>query len=124
MLKKVINHVIQAKRKNKKLDEALKKKRYRQQLKNKIHTPQTSNPRYGTKERKMEGMNTTLYFWRREKNQEVLMCFLGEKYGEKREKKKCPKNGQTTPKPPPPPVFLILVQYGVPGAIYIPWHAL
>ena len=70
----------------------------------------------------MEGMNTTLYFWRREKNQEVLMCFLGEKYGEKREKKKCPKNGQTTPKPPP--LFLILVQYGVPGAIYIPWHAL
>ena len=24
----------------------------------------------------------------------------------------------------PPPLFLILVQYGVPGAIYIPWHAL
>ena len=28
MLKKVINHVIQAKRKDKNLDEALKKKRY------------------------------------------------------------------------------------------------
>ena len=38
----------------------------------------------------MEGMNTTFYFWRREKNQETLMCFCGEKYGEKREKK-CPK---------------------------------
>ena len=23
----------------------------------------------------MEGMNATLYIWRREKNQEVLMCF-------------------------------------------------
>ena len=36
----------------------------------------------------MEGMNTTLYFWRREKNQEDLMCFyfFGEKYGEIREK--------------------------------------
>ena len=36
----------------------------------------------------MEGMNTTLYYWRREKNQEILMllCFLGEKYGEKKEK--------------------------------------
>ena len=38
----------------------------------------------------MEGMNTTLYFWRREKNQEVFMVFrvLGErnmvtKYGDK-----------------------------------------
>ena len=33
MLKKAINHVIQAKRKNKELDEALKKKGYGQQLK-------------------------------------------------------------------------------------------
>ena len=52
----------------------------------------------------MEGMNTTLYFWRRKKNQEVLMCFLGEKYGEKRERK----NAQKTPKQllnPPPPIF-------------------
>ena len=39
----------------------------------------------------MKSMNTTLYFQKREKNQETLMCFLGEKYGEKREKKKMPK---------------------------------
>ena len=71
----------------------------------------------------MEGMNTTLYFWRRKKNQEVLMCFLGEKYGEKRERK----NAQKTPKQllnPTPPNFLILVRYRVPWAIYSPWHAL
>jgi len=36
----------------------------------------TSNPRYRTKDRKMEDMNTTLYFWRREKNQEALICFV------------------------------------------------
>ena len=35
----------------------------------------------------MEGMKTSLYFWRREKNQETLMCFLEKKYGEKRERK-------------------------------------
>ena len=68
----------------------------------------------------MEGMNTTLYYWRREKNQEILMllCFLGEKYGEKREKKmpkKCPNSSQK-------PTFSILVQSRVLGAIYSPWH--
>ena len=44
----------------------------------------------------MEGMNTTFYFWRRDKNQEAFMCFcvfLGEKYGEKREEK-CPNSSQ------------------------------
>ena len=69
----------------------------------------------------MEGMNTTLYFWRRKKNQEVLMCFLGEKYGEKRERK----NAQKTPKQllNPPPHFLILVQYRVPWAMpYKAWR--
>ena len=36
----------------------------------------TSIPLYlKSKERKMGGMNTTLYFWRREKNQEALMHF-------------------------------------------------
>ena len=48
----------------------------------------------------MEGMKTTLYFWRREKNQEALMCFFfGEKYGEKRDKK-FPKTPKTTLKNP------------------------
>ena len=42
----------------------------------KIHPhPKTPNPRCKTKEKKMECMNTTLHFWRREKNQETLMCF-------------------------------------------------
>ena len=65
----------------------------------------------------MEGMNTTFYFWRRDKNQEAFMCFcvfLGEKYGEKREEK-CLNSSQK-------PNFLVLVQSGVPGAIYTPWH--
>ena len=37
--KQAINHVIQEKRQDKKLDEALKKKVYGQQLKSYIHTP-------------------------------------------------------------------------------------
>ena len=40
----------------------------------------------------MEGMNTTLYFWRREKNQETLMCFcvFWERYMVTKERKNCP----------------------------------
>ena len=70
----------------------------------------------------MEGMNTTLYFWRREKNQEALMCFYvflwREIWWEKREK--IPKNAQNSSQKPN---FSVLVQSGVPGAIYSPWHA-
>ena len=41
----------------------------------------------------MEGMNTTLYFWRKEKNQEVFMCFcvFWERNMVRRERTKCPK---------------------------------
>ena len=72
MLKKAINHVIQKKNKERiKILMKLYRKRgmdYSQKA--------TSIPLYlKSKERKMEGMNTTLYFWRKEKNQEVLMCF-------------------------------------------------
>ena len=38
----------------------------------------------------MEGMNTTLYFLEKREESisfDVFLCFLGEKYGEKREKK-------------------------------------
>ena len=47
----------------------------------------------------MEGMNTTLYFLEKREESisfDVFLCFLGEKYGEKREKKKA----QTAPKNP------------------------
>ena len=108
MLRKAINHVIQAKRKDKKLGEALKKKGYGQQLKSYIHTPKTSNPRYGTKEKKMEGMNTTLYFWIKEKNQEALTCFcvFWERNMVRKEGKKCPNSSQK-------PIFSVLVQFRV-----------
>ena len=43
---------------------------------------------------------------------DVFLCFLGEKYGEKREKK----NAQTAPKMSP-------LQSKLPGAFYRPWHA-
>ena len=51
----------------------------------------------------MEGMNTTLYFWRREKNQEVLMCFcvFWERNIVKKERKKTQKDAQTAPKMSP-----------------------
>ena len=69
----------------------------------------------------MEGMNTTLYFWRREKNQEVLMCFYvflwREIWWEKREK--IPKNAQNSSQKLK---FSVLVQSGVLGAIYSSWH--
>jgi len=45
----------------------------------------------------------------------VFLFFLGEKYGEKREKKR-PNNSQK-------PTFSVLVQFGVLGAIYSPSHA-
>ena len=48
----------------------------------------------------MEGMNTTLYFLEKREESisfDVFLCFLGEKYGEKREKK-CPKMPKQLPK--------------------------
>ena len=59
----------------------------------------------------MESMNTAFFFL--EKREEsrisnVFLFFLGEKYGEKREKK-CPNNSQK-------PTFSVLVQFGVLGA--------
>ena len=66
----------------------------------------------------MECMNTTLYFWRREKNQETLMYFCvfwREIWWEKREK-----NAQNNSQKP---LFSIHVQSWMLGAIYSPWHA-
>ena len=79
--------------------------------------PYTSNPRYRTKERKMEGMNTTLYFWRREKNQETLMCFyvFWERNMVRKERKNAEKDAETAPKMSP-------LQFELPGAYYRPWH--
>ena len=71
MLKKAINHVIQVKRKDKKLDEALKKK----------------------------GYGYYLVFLEKRKESRSFYVFLGEKCGEKREKK-CLKTPKTTPKNP------------------------
>ena len=71
----------------------------------------------------MEGMNTTLYFLEKREESisfDVFLCFLGEKYGEKREKKNAKKHLNSSQKP----TFSILVQYGVPRAIYSPWHAI
>ena len=65
----------------------------------------------------MEGMNTTFYFWRRDKNQEAFMCFCV--FWERNTVRKERKNAQTAPKNP---IFLVLVQSRVPGAIYTPWH--
>ena len=50
----------------------------------------------------MEGMNTTLYFWRREKNQEVLMCFcvFWERNMVRKERKNAQKKAQIAPKNP------------------------
>ena len=48
----------------------------------------------------MEGMNTTLYFLEKREESisfDVFLCFLGEKYGEKREKK-CQKTPKQLPK--------------------------
>ena len=49
----------------------------------------------------MEGMNITLYFWRREKNKEALMYFCGfwernmvRKKKKKKCLKRCPNNSQ------------------------------
>ena len=46
----------------------------------------------------------------------MFLCFFGEKYGEKRKKKNAQNSSQK-------PNFSVLVQFGVPGAIYSPWHA-
>ena len=46
----------------------------------------------------------------------MFLCFFGEKYGEKRKKKNAQNSSQK-------PNFSVLVQSGVPGAIYSPWHA-
>ena len=45
-------------------------------------------------------MNTTLYFWRREKNQETLMylCVFWERNMVRKERKKCPKMHKQLPK--------------------------
>ena len=47
----------------------------------------------------MEGMITTLYFWRREKNKEVLMCFCVflERNMVRKERKKMPKIAPKNP---------------------------
>ena len=48
----------------------------------------------------MEGMNTTLYFLEKREESisfDVFLCFLGEKYDEKREKK-CQKTPKQLPK--------------------------
>ena len=92
----------------------------------KLHPyPYTSNPRYRTKERKMEGMNTTLYFWRREKNQEVLMCFCvfwernmvrKERERERGEKKKSPERCLNSSQN-------VSLQSELPGAFQRPQHA-
>ena len=65
----------------------------------------------------MEGMNTTLYFWRREKNQETLMCFyvFWERNMVRKERKNAEKDAQTAPKMSP-------LQFELPGAYYRPWH--
>ena len=49
----------------------------------------------------------------------MFLCFLGKKYGEKREKK----NAQKSPNSSQKPKFSVLVQSRVLGAIYSPWHA-
>ena len=52
----------------------------------------------------MDGMNTILYFWRREKNQEVFMVFrvFGERNMVTNERKKnAQKDAQTAPKTSP-----------------------
>ena len=49
---------------------------------------------------------------------DVFLCFLGEKYGEKREEK-CPKKG---PNSSQKPNLSVLVQPRVLGAIYTSWH--
>ena len=46
----------------------------------------------------------------------MFLCFFGEKYGEKRKKKNAQNSSQK-------PNFSVLVQSGVLGAIYSPWHA-
>ena len=46
----------------------------------------------------MEGMNTTLYFWRRDKNQEAFTCFCV--FWERNTVRKERKNAQTAPKNP------------------------
>ena len=68
----------------------------------------------------MEGMNTTLYFWRREKNQEALMCFCV--FWERNMVRKERKNAQKCPNSSQKPTFWVLVQSRVSGAIYSTWH--
>ena len=69
----------------------------------------------------MEGTNTTLYFWRREKNQEILMCFcvFWKRNMVRKERKK---NAQKSPNSSQKPNFSVLVQSRALGAIYSPWH--
>ena len=47
----------------------------------------------------MEGMNTTSYSWRSEKNQETLMCFcvFWERNMVRKERNKMPKNAPKNP---------------------------
>ena len=70
----------------------------------------------------MEGTNTTLYFWRREKNQEILMCFcvFWKRNMVRKERKK---NAQKSPNSSQKPNFSVLVQSRALRAIYSPWHA-
>ena len=66
----------------------------------------------------MEGMNTTLYFLEKREESisfDVFLCFLGEKYGEKREKK-CLNSSQK------PTFFGSSLIWGARGN-YSPWHA-